>query len=189
MDQAYMASIVLFAGNFAPRGWAFCNGQILAISSNSALFSLLGTTYGGNGSTTFALPDLRSRVPVHSGNSAGPGLSPYLLGESRGTEHNTLNIGNMASHTHMASGTMSVSDANATLSVATQGASLGTPGFQNGRDFIGTLGYNNEKPVTPINGISVSVGPAGGSQPVNNIQPCLGLNYIICMEGIYPTRD
>src|SRR6476620_8139642 len=98
--EGYIAESRLFAGNFAPRGWAFCQGQLLSISQNTALFSILGTTYGGNGQTTFGLPDLRGRVPIHSGGSQGPGLSPYDLGEMGGTETNTLTINQMPAHNH-----------------------------------------------------------------------------------------
>src|SRR4051794_30340022 len=98
MATPFIGQISLFGGNFAPRGWAFCNGQLLAVSQNTALFSILGTTYGGNGQTTFALPDLRGRVPVHFGQ--GPGLSPYQLGEVGGTETTTLNVNQLPPHTH-----------------------------------------------------------------------------------------
>ena len=97
MDE-FIAIIKMFGGNFAPRGWAFCNGQILSIAQNTALFSLLGTTFGGNGQTTFALPDMRSRVPIHPGQ--GPGLSSYSLGQAAGTESITLTVNNLATHFH-----------------------------------------------------------------------------------------
>ncbi|MDB6071450.1 MAG: Tail Collar domain protein, partial [Verrucomicrobiales bacterium] len=100
MSSPLLAEIKMFGGNFAPRGYAFCDGSILSIAQNTALFSLLGTTYGGNGQTTFALPDLRGRVPVHAGASTGPGLSPVVLGESAGTESITLLVNNMPAHTH-----------------------------------------------------------------------------------------
>src|SRR6187551_576055 len=97
--ESFIASIILFAGNFAPRGWAFCQGQILSIAQNTALFSILGTTFGGNGQTTFALPDLRGRVPMHWGQ--GPGLTNRTLGEIGGTENVTLTVNNLPSHTHV----------------------------------------------------------------------------------------
>src|SRR3954449_6617686 len=101
MATPFIGQISLFGGNFAPRGWAFCNGQLLAVSQNTALFSILGTTYGGNGETTFALPDLRGRVPLHPGQ--GPGLSPYVLGENGGQENVTLNVTQLPAHTHAVS--------------------------------------------------------------------------------------
>src|SRR5664279_958928 len=96
--ESFLASLLIFAGNFAPRGWAFCNGQILSIAQNSAVFALIGTTYGGNGTTNFALPDLRGRVPIHAGQ--GPGLSLYSLGQSGGTENTTLLATQIPAHTH-----------------------------------------------------------------------------------------
>jgi len=186
MDE-YLGIIKIFAGSFAPRGWAFCNGQLISIAQNSALFSLLGTTYGGDGIQTFALPDLRGRVPVHAGQ--GPGLSNYVLGERTGTENNTLTIANMPTHSHPVAATMSVSNENASQSAATSGASIATPGVPEGRDFNATFGFSTGAPNTPINGLNVNVGLSGGSQPINNVQPCLAINYIICIQGIYPSRD
>lgn len=186
MDLPFIGSVMLFAGNFAPQGWAFCDGQLLSVAQNSALFAILGTTYGGNGRDSFALPDLRGRVPVHSGQ--GVGLSNYTLGESRGSETNTLFYGNMPAHTHPVSASMSANSGNATQSSATPNASVATPGTQDGRDFIPSFGFNTTKPDTPLNGLSITLGSAGGSQPVNNIQPSLGLNYIICLEGFIPSR-
>src|SRR5688572_15936308 len=107
MSEPFLAQIMMFGGNFAPRGWALCNGQILSIAQNTALFSILGTTYGGNGQTTFALPDLRGRVPIHPGQ--GPGLSSYSLGQSAGTETVTLTINEMPTHLHMSSAVLRAS--------------------------------------------------------------------------------
>jgi len=187
MDE-YIGIIKIFAGTFAPKGWAFCDGQILPISQYTALFSLLGTTYGGNGTSTFALPDLRSRVPVHAGQGAGPGLSPYLLGQASGTEHNSLTTGNLPAHTHPVSASFSADKGNATQSSATPNATIATPGVQDGRTFNPTFGYSTAAPNTVVNGLSVTVGVTGSNLPVNNIQPVLGVNYIICLEGIYPAR-
>ena len=117
----YIAEITLFAGTFAPRGSSFCQGQILSIQQNSALFSLLGTTYGGNGTQTFALPDLRGRVPIQQGT--GPGLSNYQLGQQAGTESTTLNVTNMPAHNHVA--TLKASTVKATLQTAAAGVALG----------------------------------------------------------------
>ncbi|SEA00892.1 Microcystin-dependent protein [Arachidicoccus rhizosphaerae] len=187
--EEYLGVIKIFAGNFAPRGWAFCNGQLLSIASNTALFSLLGTVYGGDGITTFALPDLRSRVPVHAGASAGPGLQPYNLGQAIGTETTTLLTSNLPPHTHPVMASMSVDKGNASVPAASQNSTLAAPGYQNGRTFEATLGYSASEPNTQIGGLAVSVGITGSGIPINNIQPSLGVNYIICLAGVYPTRD
>jgi len=180
MDNAYLASIMMFAGNFAPRGWAFCNGQILSIAQNTALFSLLGTTYGGNGQTTFALPDLRGRVAVSQGQ--GPGLTNYALGEVTGSENVTLLITEIPMHAHTATTAINVSaraDQEAIVD-AVLGQVAGTNLFAARPD--GTSIMNPAM-------ITVTVAPAGGSQPHNNIQPLLAVNYIICTEGIFPSRN
>jgi len=188
MDE-YMGIIKIFAGNFAPKGWAFCDGQLLSIAQNSALFSLLGTVYGGDGISTFALPDLRSRVPVHAGQSAGPGLSPYVIGQKSGTEQNVLTGGNLPAHTHPVSASFSADSGNATQAVVTSNASIATPGVQNGRTFNPTFGFSTAAPNTVVNGLSVTIGFTGSNLPVNNVQPVLGVNYIICLQGIYPSRS
>jgi microcystin-dependent protein len=171
--EGYLAAIMLFAANFAPRGWAFCNGQILSIAQNTALFSLLGTTFGGNGQTTFALPDLQGRVPVHPGQ--GPGLSPYVLGEAGGSENTTLLLSNVPQHNHSLNAT---SEAGTTSAPA--GAYLGNTGALDRE-------YNTSGTVVAMN--AGAIGVAGGSQPFNNIQPYLAVNFIICMEGIFPSRN
>jgi len=181
----FLAEIVMFGGNFAPRGWALCDGQLLAISQNTALFSLLGTTYGGDGRTTFALPDLRGRAAVHAGT--GPGLTNRRLGERSGTEHNILNVTQIPSHSHAAS--LKVSNADATVSAATQGASIATPGTSDGRSFTGTLGYGAGAPNVDLSAASVTTGNTGGNQSVNNMQPYEVVNYIICMQGAFPSRS
>ena len=186
MDE-FIGVIKIFAGTYAPRGWAFCDGQLLPISQYQAVFALLGTTYGGNGTTTFALPDLRGRAPVHAGQ--GPGLSRYVLGQSLGTETNSLTVANMPSHTHPTMASMSVSAENASQSVATSGSAIAAPGQQVSRNFEPTLGFNTSAPSVPLAGLSVQVGIAGSSVPVNNIQPILTVNYIICLNGIFPPRD
>ncbi|NOT56941.1 MAG: phage tail protein, partial [Deltaproteobacteria bacterium] len=114
MSDPFIGEIIMFGGNFAPRGWAFCNGQLLSIAQNTALFSILGTTYGGDGRTTFALPDLRGRVPVHAGNSQGPGLPPVQLGEMAGSPSVTLTVSQMPMHNHLvvASQTATTTDPN-----------------------------------------------------------------------------
>lgn len=167
MSQPFLGEIILFAGNFAPRGWAFCNGQILAIAQNQALFSLLGTTYGGNGQTTFALPDLRSRVPVHAGQ--GPGLSDYALGQNGGTETVTLLVSELPQHTHRQPAT------NGEQTTNRPDGALPAAGGVYGEVSDGSL--------------LTQTSPAGGSQPHNNVQPYLTLNYIIALEGIFPSRN
>jgi len=168
-----LASIIIFAGNFAPRGWALCQGQILSISQNTALFSLLGTTYGGDGRTTFALPDLRGRVPIQNGQ--GPGLSNYELGQSGGTETTTLLLTNLPQHNHPLN---AVSDAGTTSEPA--GAYLSNTGaLDKEYNASGTL-------VTMSAG---AIGQVGGSVPFNNVQPYLTLNFIIALQGIFPSRN
>ncbi|HTH51627.1 MAG TPA: tail fiber protein [Pyrinomonadaceae bacterium] len=168
--EGTIAEIRLFAGNFAPRNWAFCQGQILSISQNTALFSLLGTTYGGNGQTTFALPDFRGRVAVGTGQ--GPGLSNVTLGEVSGTETNTLLVTNLPAHTHNMVATSA--DANSSKPAGKVLANSGT-----------TPIYN-----TPSDGTQMGpTGPTGGNQPFSIMQPYLGMNYIICLFGIFPSRN
>lgn len=177
MATPFLAEIVLFAGNFAPRGWAFCQGQILSINQNSALFSLLGTTYGGDGQTTFALPDLRGRVPVGAGQ--GPGLHNVNLGEVSGEPSHTLIVTEMPAHSHQAQAQGSTDAGNTTTPTASTWAA------STARDNV----YSNSAPNSTMAPNTVSVYPAGGSQPHNNMQPYTGLNYIIAIEGIYPSRN
>jgi len=183
MDEAYIGAIVLFAGNFAPRGWAFCDGSILQISQNQALFSLLGTTYGGNGQSTFALPDLRGRTPVHANNGqAGPGQQAVQLGESAGTRNVTLLASQMPTHSHI----MAINTANGT----TTSPAGGVPAIGNFEDqSTGTTTVTNGYAPT-ANGTAntQTISPAGGNQPFSVMQPYLGLNYIICTQGLYPSR-
>ncbi len=183
MDE-YIGIIKIFAGNFAPRGWAMCNGQLLPIAQYTAVFSLLGTTYGGDGVTTFALPNLQSRTPIGMGQ--GPGLSYRSQGEVSGTENNTLLLPNIPPHNHQAM--LSASNADAGQGAATVGASIATPGSLSGRTFTSTLGYNTTTPNTILNPASVTTGMVGQGIPVNNMQPFIAMNYIICLEGIYPSR-
>ncbi|MDQ3278661.1 MAG: tail fiber protein [Bacteroidota bacterium] len=177
--EGYIAQIILFAGNFAPRGWAFCQGQLLSIAQNTALFALLGTTYGGNGQTTFALPDLRGRVPVGPGQ--GPGLSIINLGQVGGTETTTLLTTNMPAHNHTVSVTpRAVSDAGDT-SDPTNAYPANSGALD--REYKASGTFVNMGAATATSGI------AGGSQPFSIRNPYLGMNYIICMEGIFPSRN
>ncbi len=164
----FLGEIRMFGGNFAPRGWALCDGQLLPISKYSALFSILGTTYGGDGRTTFGLPDLRGRVPVHAGR--GPGLSDYRLGKKGGQETVTLTTSEMPSHHHglVAGSNSSASQASGNLIAAQGQFSTGSPGSAMHQ---------------------ASLQNTGGSQPHTNIQPYLAVHYIIALQGIYPSRS
>jgi microcystin-dependent protein len=179
--EGYIAQILLFAGNFAPRNWAYCDGSIIAIQTNTALFSLLGTTYGGNGTTTFALPDLRGRVAVGTGN--GPGLTPRTLGEVGGTETVTLTLGQLPAHIHPATAAVSVGVSSAGANSDDPDGSLLTT--------TGSAFYTTGAPTGHLGGVSasVTVGIAGSNQPVNIQSPYLALNYVICMFGIFPSRN
>ncbi len=174
MSEPFIGEIRIFAGNFAPRGWQLCQGQILPIAQNTALFSILGVTYGGNGQTTFALPDLRGRYPMQQGQ--GPGLSPRALGEQGGTETVTLLSNQMPAHNHA-------------LVCSNAQADQGTPeGNVLAADQGGTT-FNFV--AAPINATMnpVTIGVAGGSQPHSNMSPFLAINFIIALEGIYPSRN
>lgn len=183
-----IAEIRIFGGNFAPRSWALCEGQLLPISQNTALFSILGTTFGGDGRTTFGLPDLRGRTAIHAGN--GPGLSDRRLGSKGGTETNTLNVTQLASHNH--SVTLKV---NKTFSSSDDPTNR-FPGVISGRTLttppVNTQlsAYNSAKEsgVNMASG-SIVVGNTGGNQSVNNMQPWLAINYIIALQGIFPSRS
>lgn len=179
--EGILAFVTCFGGNFAPRGWAFCSGQILPIAQNQALFSLLGTTYGGNGQTTFALPDLRGRTVVSAGQ--GPGLSNYTLGERTGSEAVTLLLNNMPAHVHNGPANFKLdADVN--------------PGTDPAPDFNYPGNFNNAYAPSPTNGIAMqapaytgTIGNAGGGQPFSVLSPYLGVNYIICLQGIFPSRN
>ena len=178
--EPFIAQIILFAGNFAPRGWAFCQGQILSIAQNTALFSLLGTTYGGNGQTTFALPDLRGRTPIHPGQ--GPGLSNFVLGQAAGVESVSLLLTNMPAHNHTVTVTpRAVSEAGDTSDPTN--AYLANSGALD-REFKTTGTFVNMGPSA-----AGSSSVAGGSQPFQIRNPYLALNYIIALEGIFPSRN
>jgi microcystin-dependent protein len=175
MSEPFLGQIQTFGFGFAPRGWAQCNGQILPIAQNTALFSLLGTTYGGNGQTTFALPDLRSRWPNHQGQ--GPGLSSYDLGQVGGVENETLTIQNMPAHNHPA--TVGANSEGSTSADPTNNF-LGNTAV--GNIYAGAGGAN-------MNANMVTIGISGGSQPFPVIQPYLTINFCIALEGIFPSRN
>ncbi len=171
MSQPFLGEIRIFAGNFAPRGYMFCQGQILPISQYAALFSLLGTQFGGNGTTNFGLPNLQGCAPLSQGN--GPGLSLYDMGESTGTETVTLLYTQLPAHTHALQSRSSRADrSNANNAMLAQAS-----------DAL----YANSTPNAQLNPASVS--PTGGSQPHNNMQPFLVLSFIIAVQGIFPARN
>lgn len=177
----FLGEIKLFAGNFAPRSWAYCDGQLLPISSYSALFSILGTTYGGDGRTTFALPDLRGRVPI--GPRSGPGLSTYREGQRGGRETVTLTINELPNHTHSATATTDIHVNETGGEDDPEGNFLGA-GL--GIYAASTNGNKlNDAAATTV----TTVGNAGGQRPYNNLQPFLAVNYIIALQGVFPSRN
>jgi len=170
----YVGEIRMFAGNFAPAGWAFCQGQPLAIAENDVLFQLIGTTYGGDGEQTFNLPNLASRVPIHMGT--GPDGTTYQIGEAAGVETVTLTTQQIPFHTHtMLASKSAGSNSNPQSQV------LATPVAS-----IYETNTGSAPPVVPMN--PSAIGPAGGSQPHENMQPFLVLNFIISLFGIYPSQ-
>ncbi|MCD1116364.1 phage tail protein [Chryseobacterium turcicum] len=178
--EGTIGEIRLFAANFAPQYWSYCNGALMAISSNTALFSILGTTYGGDGRVTFGLPNLAGRAAVGVGQ--GPGLSYYDLGEMTGVNSTTLAISNLPPHTHTAGG-------NIVIPAFSEEGNSGSPASNvlaaNGAMYTSQPSDSSTK-ATPLN---IQVGVAGGSNPVNITQPSIGMNYIICMYGVFPSRN
>lgn len=172
MAEPFIGQIVMFGGNFAPRGWAFCNGQLLAISSNQALFSILGTTYGGDGRTTFALPDLRGRFPMHEGQ--GPGLSNRQLGQKSGTETVALNVNEMPGHSHALKCNTARGNADNPQNAVPADAD---------RDRI----YSTSGPNADMS--SQAIANIGGGQPHNNMPPFQVVNFIIALVGVFPSRN
>ncbi|WP_046744662.1 phage tail protein [Kordia zhangzhouensis] len=189
----FLAQIVMFAGNFAPRGWALCDGQLLPINQNQALFSLLGTTYGGDGRTTFALPDLRGRSPIQQGH--GPGLSDIKLGQRGGMETKTLTITELPNHFHTVSfGGSSVSASVSLPAVADEGTTDEASGniLASGIDKLyatPSAADTNLAPSPAALSGSVNSLPTGNQQPFNIRNPFLGINYIIALQGVFPSRS
>ena len=173
MANPFVGEIRMFAGNFPPVGWAFCDGSLLSISENEVLFVLIGTTYGGDGQVTFALPDLRGRVPVHQGQ--GPGLSNRVIGQLSGTENVTLIAGQLPAHTHVL---------NATATAAA--SSNGVAGSLTGAVAAGTQIYGSAPGGAPMAASALT--STGGNQPHNNMAPFLSVNFIISLFGIFPSQ-
>jgi microcystin-dependent protein len=167
-----LGQISMFAGNFAPRGWALCDGQLLLIDQNQRLFSILGTTYGGDGRTTFALPDLRGRAPIHEGQ--GTSLSDKRLGQRGGAEQVILQVSNLPSHTH-------------SLNAST---ATGTSNAPTGNVHADTSVFDKEYATTANTAMSgTAIGNTGGNIPVSIVQPYLTINYIIALQGVFPSRN
>jgi microcystin-dependent protein len=174
MSDPFLGEIRMTGFNFAPEGWALCNGQILSIAQNTALFSLLGTTYGGNGTSTFALPNLQGRVAIHQGQ--GSGLSPYVIGQSSGVQEVILNQSQMPAHNHtvnaVANGGNQASPSNGLPAIESTGTSLN---------------YSSAATNSTMN--AATIGSAGGATPVSVIQPYLCVNFVIALAGIFPSRS
>ena len=178
MAEPFLGQIVMFGGNFAPRSWALCDGQLLSIAQHSALFSILGTTYGGDGRVTFGLPDLRGRVAMHKGN--GPGLTPRSLGARGGAEEVSLTTNQMPSHNHAAAAhgvapAGNSNDANGNFWADDAGVASGT--------------YHTGPANVQMNAGAVTVANEGSGQGHPNVQPFLCVNYIIALQGIFPSRN
>lgn len=194
MDE-YLGIIKIFGGNFAPVGWMMCQGQTINVSANTALFSILGNIYGGTPPNTFALPDLRGRVPIGFGQ--GTGLTAYTLGQKTGTETTTLTPAQMPVHNHIATG--GGGTVKASSQVGTEAAPSATVNTLAASQDTGGSGvtiamYNNQAPDITLNtgagpGGGIVISNAGGSQPFSNLQPVLAVNYIICVSGLYPSRN
>jgi len=171
MSEPFVGEIRMFAGNFAPRGWAFCDGQLLAVSQNDALFSLLGTIYGGDGRTTFGLPDTRGRIPIHAGH--GPGLSERRLGSKGGAEKVTLTVNQLPSHTHPLQG-------------SSEPATTPNPQDEVLGETITDRVYRADS--ADVNMANSSITNTGGSRSHTNLMPFLCVHFIIALVGIYPSR-
>lgn len=188
--EPYIGEIQLFAGDFPPKNWLLCNGQLLSVAHYSALFSILGPKYGGNGQTTFALPDFRNHVGIGASNDYA-----YYNGAKGGEEKVILNESQISRHIHQIVMTdepkVNVSSLPATQSIPTAGSSIAQPGFLVDESFASTMGTNLEVPDIELNAniqTTVFSESTGGGQPHNNMQPYIGMNFIICINGIYPSR-
>ncbi|MFT5422861.1 MAG: microcystin-dependent protein [Phycisphaerales bacterium] len=184
--EPYIGEIAMFAGNFAPRNWAFCDGALLSIASNDALFSILGTTYGGDGRTTFGLPDLRGRVPVSPGQ--GPGLSNYTLGQKTGVENVVLTAAQMPNHTHSVNTIVTANASPAEGDSASPGGKVWAKSGQGDPDYAAYDAATAAAMAPEAVSASTTLDPAGGNAGHTNVQPVLGIYYIIALVGIFPTR-
>jgi microcystin-dependent protein len=181
MSQPFIGEILLFGGNFAIIDYAFCNGQVLSISQNSTLFTLIGTTYGGDGQQTFALPNLQSRLPIHHGQ--GSGLSNYVIGQQGGVESVTLTTSNMPAHNH-------VFNATSTAANSLNISSTELPGNTAGGQNVVFYASNTGSPAPTFSTLAPqAIGSTGGSQPHNNIMPVLAMTYLIALYGVYPSQS
>jgi microcystin-dependent protein len=180
--DTFIGQLLLVGFNFAPIGFARCEGQLLAINSNTALFSLIGTVYGGDGRITFGLPDLRGRVPV--GVGSGPGLPNVGWGQRSGAYENFLNVANLPANIPMQ---LNASTANASLNVPATGSSIAAPGITSGRTFTPSDGFNTSTPNVTLNTTSITGG--GSNNAVNNMQPYTGMYWVIALQGIFPSRS
>jgi microcystin-dependent protein len=178
VSEPFVGEIRMFAGNFAPRGWAFCDGQLLAVSQNDALFSLLGTLYGGDGTTTFGLPDLRGRLPMHAGN--GPGLTARPLASSGGEESVTLSESELPAHTHTVSGALQTAESGTTTDPA------GAIPAVSGREAL--YGPATDTVLGDPVAVPATTDAGGGSASHPNMPPYLGVHFIIALVGIFPSR-
>ncbi|MGJ1385414.1 phage tail protein [Sphingobacterium spiritivorum] len=191
-----IGEIRLFAASYAPRNWMLCQGQLIAVRSNTALFSILGTTYGGNGTTTFGLPDFQGRTIIGAG--PGLGLTQRIIGEQGGAANVTLTVQQMAAHNHpvIRNGgpKLKISSANATTAIPVNGVSIARPGYMEGTNFVTTLGFVSAAADTALEAANQNI-PAfntdikGGNEPHSNIQPYLGMNVMICIAGNFPARN
>ncbi|WP_299617192.1 tail fiber protein [uncultured Tenacibaculum sp.] len=194
-QEGFLGEVKMFAGNFVPRGWALCQGQLMSISQNQALFAVIGTIYGGDGRTTFALPDYRGRIPRGTGN--GPGLQPAIIGQKGGTEFKVLSLLEMPQHTHA----LSLSGLNGSVSIpvntgagnedeSNPGAGvLANTGAENfSSEITAGAAYGGQALPVAISGQG-TVGVTGGSQSFDNRQPFTTINYIICVSGVFPSRN
>lgn len=179
--QGYTGEIRLFAGNYAPRGWALCQGQLFSTNTYAALFSIIGSTYGGNGTTTFAMPDLRGRAPI--GTGSGPGLTPRLLGQKGGVEEVTLQSSEIPAHSHIA--TASIKQPANNTSASTEEPSNAVPGN------TGSTAYAPDSDGAFLDPAQadISIGNTGGGLAHDNVQPFSALNYIICLNDLWPARN
>ncbi len=168
-NEPFLGEIKMFSGNFPPKGWAFCNGQLLPINQNQALFAILGTTYGGDGSVNFALPDLRGRVPIHTDNTN------YYLGQKEGTETNTITVNQLPAHNHFIN------------AVSTNGNQNSPEGTYLANSRATDKEYSNTTPDKTMK--ATMINNTGGGQPVNNMQPYIVITYIIALQGVFPSQN